>query len=377
MQKIVLFISFLISLISCNKQDIENINPIEFQKKELANSAAWPSIIYTSSGCLLIFYQKAIDIGLPNQVKISIEMIKSIDGGKSWSLPKIVFDLPSEATSEGYKVLQTRNLAIGLLNNNRIAVAFTVQEYPIDFNGNRIIDNVTKAPFKIKGLYTIYTDNEGVSFSIPRKLDINQIVAPTPHFRIITGKDNSVFMSVYGGTNSTWTNSAVEIYKSSDNGQSFSYFSTVESKDSPPFGETSLLRVDDVFHAYVRTDSNVVVKYLSKDNCKSWNLSGVVTDKMQIPAQPILLKSGRIFLLSGKRDYPYGIISRTSNDFGNTYLTFKKIIDLTSSNSGYPNAIETNDGLFLTYYEMPTTNNYKNDWLASKIYLNFFRETSF
>lgn len=373
------FLKFMIifTFISCNKRNDKYTNQLEFQKKELASSASWPSIISTKNGSILIFYQKATNIGLPNQVKVSIEMIKSFDGGNSWQQPINVFDLPSEATSKGYIVSQIRNLAVGTLTNNRVVLAFTVQEYPIDFNGNRIIDTITNASFKIKGLYTMFSDNEGVSFSIPRKLETNKIIAPTPHFRIITDKNNSAFMSVYGGTNSTWTNSAVEIYKSIDNGQSFNFFSTLESVYKPPFGETSLLSVDSVFHAYVRTDSNVVVQYISRNYCESWDLRGVVTNKWQIPAQPIFTKSKKVFLFSGKRDFPYQIIARVSNDFGNTYSEPKKIIDLSSPNSGYPNAVETSSGILLTYYVMPSTSNYKDDWLQSKVYLTFFHETNF
>ncbi len=367
----------IITFISCNKRNDKYTNQLEFQKKEIASSASWPSIISTKNGSILIFYQKATDIGLPNQVKVSIEMIKSFDGGNSWQHPINVFDLPSEATSKGYIVSQIRNLAVGTLTNNRVVLAFTVQEYPIDFNGNRINDTITNASFKIKGLYTMFSDNEGVSFSIPRKLKTNKIIAPTPHFRIITDKNNSAFMSVYGGTNSTWTNSAVEIYKSIDNGQSFNFFSTVESVYKPPFGETSLLSVDSVFHAYVRTDSNVVVQYISRNNCESWDLRGVVTNKWQIPAQPIFTKSKKLFLFSGKRDLPYQIIARVSNDFGNTYSEHKKIIEVSSPNSGYPNAVETSSGILLTYYVMPSTRNYKDDWLQSKIYTTFFHETNF
>ncbi len=360
--------------ISCSKHKNEPSYQLEFQKRVLSISAAWPSIITKKNGNILIFYQKATDIGLPNQVKISLEMIKSIDGGITWQRPTNVFDLPSEATSNGYIVSQIRNLAVGILPNDRVVLAFTVQDYQIDINGKPIVDTITKASFKIRGLYTMFSDNEDVGFSIPRKLETNQIIAPTPHFRIITDTNNSAFMSVYGGTNSTWTNSAVEIYKSIDNGQSFNFFSTVESVDKPPFGETSLLYVDSIFHAYVRTDSNVVVKYISRNKCQSWDLSGVVTNKWQIPAQPILLKSKKVFLFSGKRDLPYQIIVRVSNDFGNTFSPYKKIVDVISPNSGYPNAVETIDGIFLTYYEMPSTGNYKDDWLQSKIYLTFFRE---
>ena len=91
----------------------------------------------------------------------------------------------------------------------------------------------------------------------------------------------------------------------------------------------------------------------------------------------MLLKNKKILLFSGKRDSPYAIIGRISYDNGITFSNPKVVIELTSPISGYPNAVETENGIILTYYQMPISQDYKSLWLSSNIYLLKFTEKEF
>ena len=372
------FFTSFIFLFSCQDPFVKQASYSPFEKKLLVKSAAWSNILKLKNGDLAIFYQKANDIGIPNQVQVSIEMIKSFDGGSNWTKPQIVFDdLQHKKTDWGYSVSQARNIAVGILPSGRIIVAFTIQEYSINPEGQPITISPTPASFIIKGLYTIFSDNNGLSFSPPKKVISNYIIAPTPHDKIVIDKYGNAFMSVYGATNSTWTNSSVEIFKSIDKGESFQFYSTVEKSQLPPFGETSLLITNQNSHAFVRAPSNETIHYISSDNLKTWQFKGAVTENMQIPSQPRLLENNNILLFSGNRKLPFGIVGRISNDYGLSFGDSKRIVELSSYNHGYPNAVQKNNNIILTYYEMPTTNRYKEDWLDSEIFIVKFSEEDF
>ncbi len=370
----ILSVLFSILFFSCQKEEIEVESLKSFEIITLIKSAAWSNIIKLSNNDLLVFYQKAEDPQIPSQMKISVECVKSTDSGVSWGAPIKIFSIPIQQNDKGYNVYQIRNLAIGQSNSGRVILGFTVQNYEIDLLGKPVYDGISPASFKVEGLFTTYSDDNGITFSKPEKQVIINILEPTPHHKIINDNYGNLVMSVYGPTNRNWSKSCSSIYKSFDNGKSFYYISDIESRETLPFGETSLLKTGNEFQAYVRIDSNYVVQYFSEDNLFTWKRRRNVTDEFQVPAQPILLKSNKIVLFSGKRDLPYSVIARLSGDNGKTFTMPKTIVSLNSPNSGYPNAVETSNGIILTYYQMPMSNIYKELWINSGVYIIRFTE---
>ena len=376
--KSLLYFTLAIILVSCTKESLYKENDMpSFRVVSLMKSAAWSNLIKLSNNHLLLFYQKAENLNIPNQIKVSIECIKSNNNGKDWTNPIKIYEIPYQQSSIGFNVYQTRNLSVGQLVSGRVVLAFTIQNYSIDLLGNPIYDGITPASFKVEGLYISFSDNNGSTFTSPIKQSTSAIIAPTPHHNIIQDQENKSLLSVYGPTNTNWTKSSSSIYKSSNNGIKYDFYSEIENRNSLPYGEASLLKTSKNIQAFVRTDSNFVIQYISYDNCRTWQRGLNVTEPFQIPAQPLLLKNNRILLFSGKRDFPYAIIGRISYDNGITFSKPKVIVSLTSPVSGYPNAVETENGILLTYYEMPMTQDYKSLWLGSNIYLLKFTEIEF
>ena len=379
-----LILCSILILASCQKKTEYEPTASVLTSRVKISSAAWGIFLKTYSERNLLFIQKATPITEINAVNVGIDLIY-IKDDLTIIKSKKVFEkkeggkLFVQNIDSSFYTYQCRNFSAGQLVSGRIIMAFTILRYHYDKIGERKINPILGAEHENLGLYYIFSDNNGDTFSEPMKIETDSILMPNSHFNIINLSSGKSLMSVYGATNLSASKSESAVYSSNNNGLSWFKYSTIRKSDTPPFGETTLLKTEKRILAFVRTENNNVVRYVSENEGFSWSGPIVVSDTMQVPAGLISLKNGNILLVTGNRKPPFSIISRMSIDFGLSFLQPKVIAFTESYNSGYPNGISLNDGtILLTYYDMPSVSGqYKNNWINSQVTVGKFTEADF
>lgn len=377
--KILSFLFLVLILNACQEKSTIEPKFTTGISRIIDSSAAWGVLLKTINGKNLLFIQKAIPIKELNAVNVSINVI-SLKDDFTILQKKIVFEkkegnnLFVRNVDSSIYTYQCRNFSVGQFSNGRIILGFTLLRYNYDKMGNGKVDPVSGNIFQNLGLYQITSDDNGETFSQPKKIETDNILMPNTHFNIINLSNGNSLMSVYGSTNKNSTASESAIYSSNNYGFSWNKYSSIRKSDTPPFGETTLIKTKKNLLAFVRTENNNCLRYISYDEGVSWSSPIVISDTSQVPAGAISLLNENVLLFTGNRKPPFSIVSRKSMDFGLTFLNPIKIAFVDSYNSGYPNGIQLNDGsIMFTYYNMPTVpNEYKNNWINSTITVSRF-----
>jgi photosystem II stability/assembly factor-like uncharacterized protein len=141
------------------------------------------------------------------------------------------------------------------------------------------------------------------------------------------------------------------LYRSTDNGQTWSRFSTVGAKR---FNETSVLRLPSgELLAAMRTaapDQDVWLTR-SKDGGKTWDEPRNLTPKLVHPPDLVHLPDGRVLLVAGDRRNPFGAVGVIGTADKLDWANHFKLSDAaTNLDCGYPSSVVLKDGRVLTAY---------------------------
>jgi hypothetical protein len=187
-------------------------------------------------------------------VVVSGQMRVSSDQGNSWSAPTVI--LQGSATRTYYCC------GGGITNTGRMIVTY-----------NLVLSGVTQ------GITSIYSDNEGATWSSPALVDSNSTA--TIYGGTITIGSGYLLSPNYGGANPPWTTS-VEI--STNNGVSWGSPITVLSSSSACYSEASYAYLGgQTILGVVRCSASsgyYLSQVISTDNGATWTLQGSVPSQV-------------------------------------------------------------------------------------------------
>ena len=286
-----------------------------------------------------------------------LDILFSSDEGKTWTKPTTVIDSPAD----------DRNPAFGQAPDGALVVAFW-RTTRYDENG-RYNEKLYDKP--VTTWLTRSTDG-GQTWSDPKPIDVTDIAWGSPYGRILTLPDRSMLMNIYGGRirkpNETIPpdkdNDNAYIYRSTDNGQTWTRFS---HPGPDRFNETALHALDNNrLLAAMRSAGRAANVWLtsSPDMGKTWTTPKELTPPSVHPADLTLLPDNRILLTTGHRPGPFGVRALLlNNDLSaphwSTHFTLTN--DATNYDSGYPSTLLLKDGRALTIYYAIGSKSHK-DW---------------
>lgn len=312
-------------------------------------------LISLKNGDLLLMFREGTEhISIDGDVV----MLRSKDHGKTWGDRQVIAGIPNLDEREGCGVqLADGTIVVGIFFNN--------------IYGS---DGAYKPPAKdprphpeLRGLgtYIITSSDDGHSWSQPQyvdtaKMPFKNIEGPTD--APIAMPDGSILMGVIGyGIDNDLSNTGAVMLKSTDNGKSWSYLSSIAGDPGGKLGHM-------VEPGICRTSSGRIVAAMrnegpdhpiyftySDDDAKTWaplkqsTLYGGPIDLMQ-------LSDGRVMATYGVRPVhsnPAGIRACFSSDNGATFDPTTEIQlrnDFINWDVGYPESIEFADGHVLTVY---------------------------
>ena len=314
-----------------------NAHRLEKAKRVLAetNGGFFPVLIKLKDGDLLAVVRGgAPHVGVGGR----LDVIRSKDGGKTWSKPKTVADEPPDS----------RNPAFGQAADGRVILLYSVAGPYVD--GKFVSGQSTK--------YTVWlrtSEDNGETWSGPKQVPITGWDYGSPYGRIVHLKDGTLLANIYvwdgkpaAGAKPKRAGYASCVYRSKDNGGTWGDASVI----GEGFNETALcVMPDDRVIAMMRSDG--LSQTESTDGGRTWSAPRVVTGKSRHPADMIRLSNGSLLLAYGFRIVPYGVQAVLSRDGGATWdHEHRAMVEWNSGSTdcGYPSSIQLDDGKIVTMH---------------------------
>ena len=283
-------------------------------------------------------------------VKGRLDLVRSSDGGQTWSAPWTVVDGP----------LDDRNPALGQSKDGTIVLAYAIagnyDETGLRFKGTRT-DRV------FDGVYLMHSRDDGRTWSKPvRDPTIYKFYDGrghvSPYGKIVQLPDNTLLMAVYfelfdsRGTLPAGAEGRSESYlfRSKDGGKTWGEPVLLGSH----YNETgvTVLRDGRILAAMRSEKEQHLAVTESSDSGRKWSKPVLVTRDNEHPADLIQLKDGRVLMVYGERNAPRGVRAMISAD-GRTWDSSKSIVladDAPNRDCGYPSSVETAGGKVVTLY---------------------------
>ena len=287
-----------------------------------------------------------------------VELMRSSDGGKTWSFPRVLLDSPIDDRDAG--VLET---AKGTL----LATTFTsnaYDEYYLKKGSHKKWSEEKRARWlaahnrvpaaarkKELGTWMIRSTDGGVTWSPRYDSLIN-----SPHGPVDL-KDGRL---LYAGKNLWREKTWIGVCESKDDGQSWQRLAQIPTRkgdDPKQYHELHAVEAtngDLIAHIRNHNKKNAgeTLQSESKDGGKTWSEPHNI-GVWGLPSHLLRLKDGRLLMSFGHRRKPYGNQARISADHGKTWSD--PIIvsgDGAGHDLGYPSTVQIEDGSLVTvWYE--------------------------
>lgn len=306
---------------------------------------AFPGVAELANGDLVVVCREGDAHVCPRG---RIVMVRSTDGGETWSERQVLFDSPSDERDPAVIALPDGTVVVSYncWDSWRSSPALRAQ-YPAE-TARMEADGWGR----YSGSFLIVSTDLGQTWSAPRR---------APHFSPhgpVLGPDGALYwvglQPVEGGV-------VVVIDRSSDLGESWQPFAFVASspgfdrdRETEVWDEPNLIFLPEgraIVTLRVEKDGYVWQSY-SQDGGQTWSWPRRLP-VWGYPQQLCRLSDGRLLMAYGYRREPYGIRACLSADGGWTWELDSEIafrVDSDSVDLGYPYSIELRDGRVITVY---------------------------
>ncbi|WP_414660629.1 sialidase family protein [Horticoccus sp. 23ND18S-11] len=292
-----------------------------------------------------------------------VVMVRSKDGGRTWGDRQVIAGLKDVDEREGCGVqLPDGTILVGIFYNNLYN-----PDGSYNFNWRQNLPVLQKADQGLRylGSYTIVSRDNGRTWSAPRFIDtkampFHDVEGPTD--APIVMPDGTILMGVIGsGTEADPANSSAIMLRSTDQGQTWTYLSTIAADPGGKLGgfvEPGIVRTKTgriVAALRNHGPDNAIWVTHSDDAGKTW-VQVRKTEMIGHPVDLIQLKDGRLLASYGIRTphtRPTGVRACFSRDNGETWDLATEVQlrnDFGNWDVGYPESLELADGRVLTVY---------------------------
>ena len=346
--------------------------------QEEGRQCSWPSVAKAADGSIIAVFSGDREAHICPWGKV--QMVKSKDGGETWSAPRTI----------GKTKIDDRDAGIALLPDGRLFVTwFNSVAYRTYFD----MDTTNYPPSSAKakwqefdrsmsdaekrencGFYGIWSSDNGETWTKPEKLVT--LRSQTPHGPILL-KDGSLLQ--FGRrfddnlkkmfTPKYWEHTTMTVERSVDGGHTWKTLcdgipdSTGENdRHKHYFHEPHVAELPNgELYALIRADyaKDVLMRQTrSQDGGKTWEPI-TPTTLSGLPPHLLVLSDGRLLAVYGRRKKDrggFGEYASISSDGGRTWGEELKLSGATNPDLGYPASIEVEPGVILTvYYQQPQT----------------------
>jgi sialidase-1 len=284
-----------------------------------------------------------------------VEMMRSRDGGRTWSWPQVLMDTPIDDRDAG--VLVTPKGSILVTTFTSIAYEKSL-ENTSDWPAERLERwqalqrGTTEAERKsLLGTWMLRSTDGGLTWSAPYRVPVN-----SPHGPIALS-DGRLF---YAGKQMWADGKDCAVCESTDDGLSWRWLAPlpvragdmVDAYHELHAAETADKRILVQIRNHNKVNERETLQCESSDGGKTWSEPRAI-GVWGLPSHLLRLGDGRLLMTYGYRREPFGNLARLSEDHGRTWsqpLTISG--DGASGDLGYPSTVELAAGQFATlWYE--------------------------
>lgn len=321
--------------------------------------SAFPSIIARNNGAIICAFRRAPDRRALWQAPRNIHcdpnsylmLVRSNDGGETWSKePELIYAHPLGGSQDPCMVQ--------LSDGSIVCTSYAWSLIPPE-GEEKLKDIRHHSLFYFLGGYVLRSDDGSktwkgpfVPIAVPGDLEKDALNKPCPAFNrgaIAQGKDGKLYWAVCA------SRKVAQLLTSVDRGETWQYVCPIAQDEKVAFTETSLIETKkgDIV-AFIRTlEFDGKLAYArSTDGGKSfgqWKDGGFYG----FPSHAIHLKDGRVLLVYGYRNAPFGIRGKILNAECTDIETAPEFIvreDGGNGDLGYPWAVQLADGKVLVAY---------------------------
>lgn len=272
----------------------------------------FPVLALTGDTIVAVLRGGAGHLGLDGR----IEVVRSLDGGQSWTPPAVVADSDRD----------DRNPAFGVTAGGTLVMAYHRQGN-YDEQGNwRRRDDMEASRVEIR---VTRSQDGGLTWEQPYPLGVDLLQSGSPYGKIVALADGTLLLPIYGRPIPTLLDSHAAAVK----GDGDCSYLVRSHDDGVTWGEPSLIAVNMNETALVVLPDGDLVALLrgiapeqalhssrSSDGGHTWSPPVQVTGPRQHPADLVQLANGDILMTYGNRTAPYRIEGKVSRDGGRSWL---------------------------------------------------------
>jgi len=309
-----------------------------FEKVVVQNQGYFPVILgLTENEVVVVLRGGAPHIGVEGR----LDIVRSLDGGKTWSTPRVVVDSEKD----------DRNPALGIASDGTLVLGYHWQA-GYDANGKW-----NPGPYKQDTKLTRSHDR-GRTWEEPFFLNIKIQRGNSPFGKIFQDSAGVLYMPIYGAKN---PESGVRIpfdttysflLTSKDYGRTWD--EVIEVAKGLNEADYLILPNGEWLCAArsQKRDEQAIYVCRSKDHGRTWSEPVRVTEVREHPPDLVRLSDGTILLNFGVRHEPYSIQGMISRDGGHTWLKTRLLLadDLPGTDIGYPSTVRLRNGRLITVY---------------------------
>lgn len=315
----------------------------------------WPTLAARKNGELLVAYSGGREGHVCPFGRV--ELIRSGDGGKTWSWPEVISDSPIDDRDAG--VCETAKGSLLITTFTSLAFQATFQNaknWPDEkiARWRAVSRRGTQSQFEsLLGTWMMRSTDGGMSWSKPYRVPLN-----SPHGPSVLSDGRLL----YAGKKLWDPGKKAGVCESTDDGQTWKWLADIPARPGDSVEDYHELHqtqaVDGSLIVHIRNhnkqNERETLQTTSTDGGKTWTTPRSI-GVWGLPSHLLRLSNGSLVMSYGYRKAPFGNHARISRDNGRTWS--EPLIlsnDAAGTDVGYPSTVELSNGQLVTvWYELP------------------------
>jgi hypothetical protein len=310
----------------------------------------WPTLIRSKTGDLLLVYSGGRDAHVCPFGRV--DLMRSRDGGKSWSWPETLMDSAIDDRDAG--ICETASGALlvttftSLTYESRMKNLTPEQQARWDAVQRRISAVQRR---QLLDTWMLRSTDGALTWSTPFRVPLNSPHGPT----VLSGG-----RLLYAGKQLWEPGAKVGVCESTDDGKSWRWLSDIPSRPGDGVKEYHELHAVEAANGHIIVhirnhnprNNGETLQSESTDGGRTWSVPRSI-GVWGLPSYLLRLRDGRLLMTYGYRRPPFGNQARISADHGQTWSEPVTLSDdAMSVDVGYPSTAELGEGSLLTvWYE--------------------------
>lgn len=271
-------------------------------------------------------------------------MVKSDDGGKTWSKPLVVIETDKK------RKMRNIDIELWITEENELWIMWVMSPY---------YDTSEKASIKNFKPFDFHKEFKGVTVMVCKNPDAEELVFEEPRYmckgflrnKPIKISDGRIIAPAYD-----WDNEEYYMIRiSSDNGKTFEDVKTGKKPQNKVYDEIMVYEYDGVLHLLARTNLGYYAKTDSFDGGKTWTETEEFEKAPSTRMYIGVLKSGAVVYVRNVSDEKRnGMKVCLSRDGGKTF-PYELVLD-DRDNLSYPDLDEDDKGNLYIVYDRERNN---------------------